>query len=62
MAATAKAGIDSVLIAGMPAPAVGGRQLAEQVVGGQACEQQRALEKLGLTKQHFTARVHGWGS
>jgi hypothetical protein len=32
------------LIAGMPAPAMGGGEAAEQVVGGQTGQQQRTLE------------------
>ncbi|MNH01896.1 hypothetical protein D3C79_611210 [compost metagenome] len=38
VAAPGKARLDPRLIAGMPAPAMGGRQLAEQVIGGQAGE------------------------
>ncbi|MNM56620.1 hypothetical protein D3C81_677950 [compost metagenome] len=59
VAAPGEACIERRLIAGMPAPAMGRGQFAEQVVGRQTGQQQRALEKIGLTKQHFTARVHG---
>ena len=59
MAAAAETAVEQGLVPGVPGPAAGLRQLAEQVVGGQPGEQQRALEQFGLAKQHFTARVHG---
>ncbi|MNN11541.1 hypothetical protein D3C81_1245020 [compost metagenome] len=59
MAAACEAAFEHGLIAGMPGPGLGLRQLAEQVVGGGAGDQQRPLKQLCLTEQHFTARVHG---
>ncbi|MNY82848.1 hypothetical protein D3C86_2252010 [compost metagenome] len=47
------------MLAGMPAPAAGPGQLAQQVVSGEAGQKQRALEQFGLSKQYFAARVHG---
>jgi hypothetical protein len=43
MAALGKARIQGRLVAGMPAPAVSGRQATEQVVGGQTGQQHRTL-------------------
>ncbi|MNN69082.1 hypothetical protein D3C81_1848390 [compost metagenome] len=59
MAAASKAAFEHGLVTGMPGPAMGHGQVAEQVVGGRAGEQQRALEQVRLAEQHFTARVHG---
>ncbi|MNY33102.1 hypothetical protein D3C86_1673640 [compost metagenome] len=62
VAAPGKAGCQQRLFAGVPAPAPGFRQTAEQVIGRQAGKQQRAAEQFGLTQQHFASRVHGVGS
>jgi hypothetical protein len=44
MAALREARIQGRLIAGVPAPTMGLGQAAEQIVGGQACQQDRTLE------------------
>ncbi len=59
VAATGKAAFEHGVIARMPCPGLGLRQLAEQAISGGAGDQQRALEQLCLAEQYFTARVHG---
>ena len=59
MAAADVTALQHALIARMPSPGLGLGQVAEQVVGGGAGDQQRPLEQLCLAEQHFTARVHG---
>ncbi|MNO68891.1 hypothetical protein D3C76_597350 [compost metagenome] len=59
VAAAGKAPFEHGLVAGMPGPAMGHGQVAEQIVGGRTGDQQRALEQVRLAEQHFTARVHG---
>ena len=58
VAALREACCEQRMFASVPTPAVGVREVAEQVIGRQAGKQQRAVEQLGLTQQYFTSRVH----
>ena len=58
LAAPGESGLQGRLVTGVPAPAVGLGQLAEQVIGRQPGQQRGAGKEFGLAQQHFASRVH----